>query len=266
MSGFVQEFGFVYGGAVESVFTYAYPTAIPVGDSLVVAACSLSGLDPIATVSATDTKGNSWQTVITDQIGTTTCSVHMLCVTVTHAVTPADTITFTFSDYATRLAIGCAQFNDVLTPDVNATGDNGGNSWTTLVTASTAQTAQAEELLFGAWGLINASRVFTATNGFTGLTKYTSNGGSGERAVVGQYKYVSSMGTYTANGTLSSSGSAGGIVQTFRVSATPPGRSGRPKVWSGTAWVGHDAKVWDGAAWTVQPAKGYTGTDWVDSK
>jgi hypothetical protein len=51
----------------------------------------------------------------------------------------------------------------------------------------------------------------------------------------------------------------------FDFSLTPP-RTGKPKVWSGTAWDNHPSKVWNGSAWVAHPANGYTGTDFVLAK
>lgn len=40
--------------------------------------------------------------------------------------------------------------------------------------------------------------------------------------------------------------------------ATP----GRPKVWTGSAWVSKPAKVWSGSAWVTKPVKVWTGSSW----
>lgn len=46
----------------------------------------------------------------------------------------------------------------------------------------------------------------------------------------------------------------------------PAGRSGKPKVWNGSAWVAHPAKAWNGSAWVTHAIKGYDGSGWVKSK
>lgn len=46
----------------------------------------------------------------------------------------------------------------------------------------------------------------------------------------------------------------------------PAGRSGKPKVWNGSAWVAHPAKVWNGSAWVTHAIKGYDGSTWIASK
>lgn len=266
MSGFVQEFGFVYGGGSVLSRQFTFPTSVPVGDALVVSFVTVGSPGSEGVVTATDSQGNTWHHLHLKVTTGTTTTAHVMYANITQALSASDTITFTFTDYITRLAVSCTQFNEVLAPDVAADADNGGASWSVLVTAATATTAEPNELVYGAWGLTNSGRVFTATNGFTTLTKYTSDGGSGDRAIAPEYKYVGSTGAYTANGTLNSSGIAAGIVQTFTLGAPPPTRSGRPKVWNGTAWVAHDAKRWNGTAWETHKAKGYTGSDWVESK
>lgn len=42
---------------------------------------------------------------------------------------------------------------------------------------------------------------------------------------------------------------------------TPLG--GKPKVWTGAAWVEKPVKVWTGSAWVEKPLKVWTGSAWV---
>jgi hypothetical protein len=70
---------------------------------------------------------------------------------------------------------------------------------------------------------------------------------------------------------------AGGGVETIRsgnwdVSADPPGfsfalgRSGKPKVWSGSSWVQRQSKVWNGSSWVSSKMNGGTASGWISSK
>lgn len=266
MSGFVREFGGASGATTDLGVTITIPAAIPAGDSFVAAVTVLDAGFTIGSITASDTKGNVWTCIHSAALtGSTPTTGHLLYAVVVNPLTTSDTITFTYPEYANRSAISIAQFNDVLTPDQYATGDNGGTATTVLTTPATASTSQASELVFGAWYMLNSGRIFTATNAFTGLTKVLSNGTIGNRAVVGEYKYVSSVGTYTANGTFDTAGSAIGMVQTFAVGTMPP-RSGKAKVWDGSAWVQHPAKVWDGSSWIDHPMKGWNGFSWRASK
>lgn len=62
---------------------------------------------------------------------------------------------------------------------------------------------------------------------------------------------------------------------TWSVSADPTGydfslpvtgRTGKPKVWDGSAWNPHQAKVWNGSAWVNHPVSGWDGSQWTKSK
>lgn len=56
------------------------------------------------------------------------------------------------------------------------------------------------------------------------------------------------------------------VVDWMTTPVVPPGRSGKPKIWDGSAWGKHQAKVWDGAGWVAAPISGHDGTDWVVSQ
>ena len=43
-------------------------------------------------------------------------------------------------------------------------------------------------------------------------------------------------------------------------------RTGKVKVWNGTAWQAHPLKVWDGTAWVAKKVSGHDGNDMVESK
>jgi len=45
-----------------------------------------------------------------------------------------------------------------------------------------------------------------------------------------------------------------------------PGRSGKPKTWSGSSWNQHQAKVWNGSSWVNAQMTGYDGSEFVPSK
>ena len=44
------------------------------------------------------------------------------------------------------------------------------------------------------------------------------------------------------------------------------GRSGKPKVWTGSAWTQRQAKNYDGSSWDLCKMSGATGDGWVESK
>lgn len=53
------------------------------------------------------------------------------------------------------------------------------------------------------------------------------------------------------------------VVDWMNIPVAPIGRSGKPKVWDGSAWTSQPAKVWNGSSWDPVSISGYNGTDWV---
>lgn len=56
------------------------------------------------------------------------------------------------------------------------------------------------------------------------------------------------------------------IASLMSTPVVPVGRSGKPKIWSGSAWVSHQAKVWNGSSWVNAAMAGHNGTAWTKSK
>jgi len=97
----------------------------------------------------------------------------------------------------------------------------------------------------------------------------SSTGGSGDRAVYAQWRYVTATGTFTTSSTLSAGSIYGSLGQGYVINTGGGGggsRTGKAKVWNGSAWVSHPVKVWNGSAWVEHPIKGHDGTQWVVGK
>lgn len=73
---------------------------------------------------------------------------------------------------------------------------------------------------------------------------------------------VALTGVRILSGTLSDAE----VVALMNTPVLPAGRSGKPKVWGGSAWTKHTAKVWNGTSWVAAPISGHDGTDWVVSQ
>lgn len=213
---------------------------------------------------AVDSRHNTWRFVRSVRTGVLDTSTLIMYCYVESTLNIGDTITFSFNGVvADRIAISVAHFNDPLTADVGTVTDGGGVNTTNLFTPATATTTDANELVIGMFALNSPSRTFTATNGFTALTKVQTTNGASDRAIVPEYKYVSSTGTYTANGTLDLGSEYSGVVQTFRLAIPPDVRTGRAKTWDGSAWTARDVKTWNGSAWGRHRMKGVRASGWV---
>jgi hypothetical protein len=219
--------------------------------------------DPAVAVS--DSKGNTW---ITDRsiqpiTGQATYVLQSSLVVAT-TLNAGDTITVNApGNTPNRYAVTLQEFDDVVaSKDAGSTNDNGGAS-TASLTSGSFTTANANNLIVNIVGLVSSARVFTPGINYTGGTKVVSTAGTGDRAVVAQWRYVTSTGTFTTPGTLNTGSVFGSTAQAYSLGAA---RSGKAKVWDGSAWVSHPVKVWDGSAWVAHPAKGYDGSSWVTGK
>ena len=266
---FVKEFSGASGSSPASTTTTTVTVpagGVAVGHGLVVSMACLHDTTGVSSVSGSDPRGNTYTHLETEGIVTNpNNTVTVLYTTVTTTLQAGDVISFTPNIPTSRCAINIYELDKALTYDVHAYGDNGGSFTTNLVAGTTPTTTVANELVIGSFMLVNAGRTFTPGTGYSGGTKVLSTGGSGERAIATEYKLVSSTGTQSATATLNSSGQYIGITSTFS-EYVPTVRTGKPKVWNGSAWVAHDAKVWNGIAWVAHKAKGYDGGNWVDSK
>lgn len=225
-------------------------------------------------VSGSDTRGNTYASGIVRQHSGTTngnISVAIIYGNISTTLQAGDTITITPNTSTNRVAVSVYEFDVTLTADKSAANDEGDNSASFMTSTATTTTTTANELVVGAFALVNPGRIFTLGSGFSEGTKIQTTGGTSDRAIVAEYKFVTSTGAQTATGTLNSSGFWVAAVQTFSYSGGgggggPRPGTGRPKVWNGSAWVAHDAKVWNGSAWVAHKAKGWDGSNWVESK
>jgi hypothetical protein len=108
--------------------------------------------------------------------------------------------------------------------------------------------------------LISAARSGTdpvVWEDFPWTSGYTSNMAGSETS-----DKVAISGIRIFSGTMSNSE----VVDWMNTPIIPIGRSGEPKIWSGSSWDKHPAKVWDGSIWSPTQMNGYDGSDWVTSK
>lgn len=275
MASFLQQFG-NESHVVSATTTVTIPAGgITSGHALVLSIASLTGTGTgISSFTASDSRSNSYSTgVLRQHSGTTNPAntVAVLYSNITTTLQAGDTITITPNANTSRLAVSVYEFDVTLTVDQSATNDEADNSTTFMTSTASATTTTANELVIGAFGLINAGRTFTLGSGFSEGTKVSTANGSGDRAVVAEYKFVTSTGAQTATGTLNTSGFWEAAVLTFSYSSGgggggPRSGTGKPKVWNGSAWVAHNAYSWNGSAWVAHKAKGWDGSNWVESK
>jgi hypothetical protein len=276
MASFLQQFGTENHTSSSATTTVTIPAGgITSGHSLVLSIEFLvSAIPGVTSMTGSDSRGNTYTSGIVRQHSGTTnpgISVGVLYGNITTSLQAGDTVTITPNHATNRVAVSVFEFDVTLTADQSAANDEGDNSSTALNSTASGMTTTANELVIGAFALVNPGRIFTLGSGFSEGTKIQTTGGTSDRAVVAEYKFVTSTGPQTATGTLNSSGFWVAAVQTFSYSGGgggggPRPGTGRPKVWNGSAWVAHDAYVWNGSAWVTHKAKGWDGSDWIESK
>lgn len=216
-----------------------------------------------------DSRGNNWSInptygtkVLTGTFGGATLAT---CV-VSISLQAGDNITAVASGgTVTRIAGVIEEFDDPITGfDAGSSNDNSGSVATSITSGSFA-TTQPNELLLGVVYFVNVGRTYTPDAGWTAGTKIATTNGTGDRAVIMQWQSVSSAGLYASTGTININGQYVALGAGYTISAGGA-RTGKAKVWNGTAWVAHPTKVWDGSSWVPHKAKGYSGTGWVIGK
>lgn len=238
---------------------------VPAG-SLIVGGCAMeAGSSVYPTITVADTRGNTYSSSASANQGATV-STRLFWSKLTTALQVGDTVTITASASRNRWATALEAFDDGNTADQfsSAIGT------TAAVNAgTTGTTSQATELVVAAYGSSGTpTPTLTAGSGFTQDGPLDCGAASSNRGISMEWKYVTVVGTQTAPGTLSAAVAWAGAVQTFTQAAVGGGgtRTGKAKVWSGSAWVQHPVKRWSGTAWEIHPAKGWDGTQWLLGK
>jgi hypothetical protein len=207
---FVGNFGTVNhgSGAVTSlmIMNNGTTSGVPAGSSIIVSfASGSSGTTGPSINSCTDTQGNTYTIDVnlnrpsSVERGLGICSAHGVI-----ALTTSDKIFVNFPNNGNTQQATANVFSG-LTPagtlDRTMTGagtSNAPNSGNTLLTM------QADELLIGAFGWNSTNDTHLTTPGLGYTFTNTDVGGPGSNRLGSEYRFVSSIGSYAADGTLSS--------------------------------------------------------------
>jgi hypothetical protein len=261
----VKEFSAISSTPATSTLVVTVPAGgVGIGHFLVVGITN-SGTGA-ATWGVTDSRSNTWTVNLSDQVAATGNTGTMASCVLSTALQAGDTITLTSSTgVVDRIAASFQEFDDIVTSiDTSSTNDNAGAS-NAAPTSLSFTTTQNDELLVGVINMVSSGRVYTADAPWTQGTKAITTNGAGDRAVVVQWRTVSTTGSYAASGTFNSSATYSMLGAGFKTSAAVT-RTGKAKVWNGSAWISHPAKVWNGSAWVAHPMKAWDGTSWKVGK
>ena len=193
--------------------------SVPAGNTVVVAIALDSYVgDPDPQCS--DQAGNTYNTDVNTPLADNTFRVTVFSAHITNALSVGDTITVTHTSLnASAMSVneffGLAS-SGPLDQIQSATGSS-----TAPSSGNTAMTTQADELLFGAIAVEGpVTDAFTVGTGYTALTRQGTTGGSAasNMTINPEFRIVSSIGTYTADGTLGTSRDWAAGISTYKAS------------------------------------------------
>jgi hypothetical protein len=185
-------------------------------DDMIVAAIEVRNTSstPSKTVSAvTDSAGNTWHKVASKVQGTNDGADLEIWSTsnLPNAVSSVQVDLGTGNTGA--IAVTVAEFSGVLLVDQSTT--NSGGSGTAASTGTTGTTTSTNELVVAALGWNGTQTISGQTSGYTTLTEQTSTVTSNKANEQAAYRILTSTGTQSYGGTLSSSDTWEGVIATF---------------------------------------------------
>ncbi|TMA66325.1 MAG: hypothetical protein E6J69_11085, partial [Deltaproteobacteria bacterium] len=215
----VRNLGATGSGATGTTIAVTVPAGgVPAGHTVIVTVA----LDPAAgAVSCSDSKGNTYTKDLdvtrgsgTDGVRTVVCSA-----AIRTALAAGNTVVATHPSVIAR-AVNAAEFSGFLTPALDRSASATGAT-TTLSSGATAVTTQAAELLIGAAGIESKHPTdFTPAPGYTSLGYASSetipNGLAKQVTLYTQYRVVSTIGSYSANGTVQPSRQWAAAIATYK--------------------------------------------------
>lgn len=217
--GYVGEAAGSTGTTSATTFTLNYLKSVPLGHTVLmsVAVDCPVGSDNVVSLSAVDTKGNSY---VMDVAGyrTSTVSNAILSCRLTSSVTTSDTITITSTNVRGRWAVTAAEFDNIHASALDVTAHNDNPAATNPLSSGTTATSvnQVEVVLanFG-FGTANANVFSVGANYSQAGTQRQTGTTSGHRGIAAEYRIYTAAATQTATGSLSPSAGYSGAIATY---------------------------------------------------
>jgi hypothetical protein len=205
---------------LSSSNSFSFAGAIPAGHAIV-GAIESNFFTSTPAVTVTDSKGNSYVTDVSVADAATNTLTIFSC-RLTTSVTTSDTLTINFGDGShNRWAVLVEQYDDLITGLHDKTASSTGVG-TSFSGGTTIATAQANELVFGAFGLSGPSgKVITAGSGFSNSAMQATAVGTSDRAVITEWKYVNSTGAQGATASVNNASTWVGSVATYQSMTIP---------------------------------------------
>lgn len=250
-------------GAVPATVSVTTAVALPVGSLVVLHVGGYTLSLDMASVSATDSKGNTYTSAFVQNSSGGTNFQAVLYKRLTTALAIGDTITVSFASAVERAALAMTAFSgfaigSVVGPGLYDSAAVAVHPNTATVGSTVLTSVAAGSLGMGFLYLNSPARTFTADadDALTVGTKIQSSAASGDRAVQSMWKEdLANAASFAPSGSLNS----GSILQFATLIFTPTTVPANPtfKEWNGTSWVTLTPKEWNGTAWVPLTAKEY---------
>lgn len=211
------------GGTATQSHSFTLTSGASVGHTVVVFVNNPAATDGTFTIG--DSKGNVWDASVTEKA--TPGSWRMVAATskLATALTPSDTITVSVGStdgFGRGWCFVAVDLGAVGSRDVYATTASSG---TALSVGPTAVASAADQTVFGVFAYTGQTRPFTAGSNFTAVTSVQGTNGTSYYNLSVESADVSTAGTRSADGTISSTTGWGGIVMAIN---TVPNSSPSP--------------------------------------
>lgn len=198
-------------GSFNSVTLTIGATGAAVGTKVVVIAANANA--PSLTVTFTDSKGNTWNTDVTQSPSTPSIAIGSS--DITNALVTNDTITSTWSATANNDYLIAAMSITGLATGLGTGTPGTGTGSVAHWTSAAMTTTNANEIIIGASCRAASTTMSSADSGYTKLHDFND----GTRTVGDVYQIVSATGTYTPGGTWSSAGTQHACGVTYQIAA-----------------------------------------------
>jgi hypothetical protein len=179
-------------------------------------------------VSASDTRGNAYSVDadVASSLGLGVRRTLILSANASTALVAGDTITVSFGLISVLKAMVVTEFSGIAPAGALDRTSTRSNSLPDVSPTSgfTVATSQADELLFGAIGVLQPlASGFTPGPSYTALPRAgTSTGGATDITIDPEFRIVSAVGSYEANGTLAASALWSSAIATYLAVLPPP--------------------------------------------
>jgi len=214
-AGYVAEAAFGTKTTSGLSFALTFNKTVSSGHTLLIGAAVESFGGDLSTVTASDSKGNTYTRNVTIT-NSTTVGTAIFSAYITTPLTTSDTLTLTDSTHThSRWAVSASEFDNIIQNGFDVAASATGHS-TSPASGSTATTQNTYEVIYGVAGFARSSAQNVTVNSSYSLAKFIyTSAGTTDRAMASMYRYFSTSSTFNASASLSGTSTWATAVATY---------------------------------------------------